>query len=92
MWRTTAIYSALPAATPPRRSEWPGEPFGHAVDDHVESIVDWILQDGRRESVIHDADEVMFAREGCRLAQIDKIQRRIRGRFHVEAFRFRREQ
>src|SRR6516164_8181753 len=51
----------------------PGKALGDAVDDDVESVVDWILKKWGSKSVVDDADEMVLFCERSRFAQINKI-------------------
>ena len=63
-----------------------GEAFGGAVDDHVETERERLLQDRSGEGVVDDGDEIVFFGEGDGFVEVDEADGGIGGRLDVEDF------
>src|SRR5258706_16216302 len=68
-----------------------GKSFCGAVNDHVITESDRILEHWRGESVVNDGDEFVFLGEGHGFVNIDEAKSGIGGRFDVKNFGTRRE-
>ena len=62
-----------------------------AVNDQVHAQPEWVLQRGRPERVVADADRIMSFRDHGELLQVDDFHQRVRRRFHPDHLRFRTE-